>query len=243
MKVFLNEAGLRGSIRDSRNRLCRWWRRNTVTADFHSLKPASRSFGVDRGTVIDRHYIESFLSEYSADIRGRVLEVADNNYTLKFGGDKVTKSDVLHIAADDSQATIVGDLATGGGIPKTAFECMIVTQTFQMIYDVHAAVRNAYAALKPGGVLLATLPGISQVSRYDMDRWGDYWRFTDASVKRLFGDVFGPENVAVKAYGNVLTACAFLHGAAAEELKKEELDYCDPDYQVLVTVRAVKPSK
>ncbi|EFK95345.1 glycosyl transferase family 2 [sediment metagenome] len=135
---------------------------------------------------------------------------------------------------------MVGNLATGEGIPEAAFDCMIITQTYQMIYDVASAVFWTYSALKPSGILLATLPGISQISRYDMDRWGDYWRFTDTSARRLFYDVFGEENVTIETYGNVLTAIAFLHGLSAKELRKKELSYHDPDYQLLITVRAVK---
>ena len=84
-------------------------------------------------------------------------------------------------------------------------------------------------------------PGHEPNASYDMDQWGDYWRFTDASAQRLFGDVFGSENVKVETHGNVLTAVASLHGCAAEELKPHELKYNDPDYQVLITVRAEKP--
>jgi SAM-dependent methyltransferase len=197
-------------------------------------------FGFDRGLCIDRYYIEVFLQRHSTDVRGRVLEIGDPGYTCKFGGDRVTCSDVLHAVPGNPQATLVGDLATGEGVPKEAFDCMILTQTFIFIYDVQAAVANCYAALKPDGVLLATFPGISQISRYDMDRWGDFWRFTDASARQLFGQVFGPENITVETHGNVLVACALLHGLAAHELKQEELSYCDPDYQVLITVRAVK---
>ena len=204
------------------------------------LKPISSVFGFDRGKPIDRYYIEAFLQRHSADIHGRVLEIGDPSYTHKFGGDRVTHSDVLHAVPDNPQATLVGDLATGDGVPKETFDCMILTQTLLFIYDVSEAITNCYAALKPGGVLCSTFPGISQISRYDMDRWGDYWRFTTLSAKRLFGEVFQPENVEVQSYGNVLTAIAFLHGLAAKELRKKELDYYDPDYEVLITVRAVK---
>jgi SAM-dependent methyltransferase len=204
------------------------------------LNPISSVFGLDRGQPIDRYYIEAFLQRCSADIHGRVLEIGDPGYTRKFGGDRVTHSDVLHAVPGNPQATLVGDLATGDGIPKETFDCLILTQTLLYIYDVSEAITNCYAALKPGGVLLATFPGISQISRYDMDRWGDYWRFTTLSAKRLFGEVFPPENVAVQSQGNVLTAIAFLHGLAAKELRKKELDYNDPDYEVLITVRAVK---
>ena len=206
----------------------------------HRLRPLGRVFGVDRGQPVDRYYIEAFLEQCSADIHGRVLEIGRPVYAGKFGGGRVTQTDVLHARPGNRHATLVGDLATGSGIPRQAFDCMILTQTLLCIYDVRAAVANAHAALKPGGVLLATFPGISQISRYDMDRWGDYWRFTDASARRLFGEVFGYENVTITVRGNVLAACAFLQGLAAQELTNNELDYSDPDYQVLITVRAVK---
>jgi hypothetical protein len=205
------------------------------------LAPFSRIFGFDRGQSIDRYYIENFLKKHEMDIRGTVLEIGDPGYTSRFGGDRVTHSDVLHVSLDNPRATIVGDLATGEGIPEAAFDCMIITQTYQMIYDVKSSASWTYSSLKPGGVLLATLPGISQISRYDMDRWGDYWRFTDASARRLFGDVFEEKNVTIETYGNVLTAVAFLHGLSVEELRQKELSCHDPDYQLLITVRAVKP--
>jgi ubiquinone/menaquinone biosynthesis C-methylase UbiE len=152
----------------------------------------------------------------------------------------VAKSDILHVWNDNPRATIVADLTCADYIPSDTFDCIIFTQTLQFIYDVRAALRHLYRILKPGGVLLATFHGISQISRYDMDRWGEYWRFTTLSARRLFEEVFPPEHITIEAYGNVLTAIAFLHGLAAEELKQEELDYHDPDYEVLITVRAVK---
>jgi SAM-dependent methyltransferase len=222
-----------------------WFRRFPVVywGSLRSRTPVSRVFGLDRGKPIDRYYIETFLFHNSADIQGHILEIGDASYTRMFGGAKVVKSDVLHVTPDNAQATLVGNLATGEGIPSNSFDCLILTQTLPFIYDVQVAIANAYSALKPDGVLLATFPGISQISRYDMDRWGDYWRFTDASARRMFGEVFGAANVVVKTQGNVLVACAFLHGLAQSELKPAELDYRDPDYQVMITVRAVKSEK
>ena len=222
-----------------------WLRRFPIVrwGSFRRLIPVSRAFGFDRGRPIDRYYIETFLFRNSADIQGHILEIGDASYTRMFGGDKVAKSHVLHAMPGNPQATLVGDLATCEGIPKEAFDCIILTQTLPFIYDVQAAIINVYSALKLDGVLLATFPGISQISRYDMDRWGDYWRFTDASARRLFGNIFGLGNVTVETHGNVLAACAFLHGLAAEELKQAELDYQDPDYQVIITVRALKREK
>ena len=62
----------------------------------------------------------------------------------------------------------------------------------------------------------------------------------EPSARRLFEEVFAAADVRVQTYGNVLTAVAFLHGLAVEELQQEELDHCDPDYEVLITVRCRK---
>jgi SAM-dependent methyltransferase len=202
--------------------------------------PFSRKFGFDRGQPIDRYYIEAFLAAQAADIRGRVLEIGAAEYTRRFGGARVTQSDVLHAAPGNPLATLVGDLCTGAGLPLEAFDCLILTQTLPFVYDVASAVATCRRILKPGGAVLGTLSGISQISRFDMDRWGDFWRFTDASARRLFGGIFGEANTTVVTYGNVLAATAFLHGLAARELTREELDFRDPDYQVSIGVRAVK---
>ncbi len=220
-----------------------WWRRPRPVqwGSLRRLTPVSRVFGFDRGRPIDRYYIEAFLQHHAADIRGRVLEVGEPEYTRKFGGLLVSQSDVLHAVPGNPQATLVGDLQTGQGIPGEAFDCFILTQTLLCVYDVRAAVAHAAAALKPGGVLLVSLPGLSQISRYDADRWGDYWRFTAQSARRLFAEAFAEANVEVQTWGNVLAAVGYLHGLAAHELRRDELDYRDPDYSIVITVRAVKP--
>jgi SAM-dependent methyltransferase len=210
---------------------------------FGSLRrvtPISAVFGLDRGTAVDRYYIENFLARHAFDIHGRVLEIADRAYTTRFGGDRVAQSDVLHVQEGNPKATIVADLTCDNHIAPDSFDCIILTQTLQFIYDVRAAVSTLHRILRPGGVLLATIPGISQISRYDMKRWGEYWRFTTLSAQRLFAEAFGPMNVSVEAHGNVLVASAFLYGLTVEDLHREQLDARDHDYEVLITVRAAK---
>jgi SAM-dependent methyltransferase len=203
-------------------------------------RPVSRQFGFDRGKPIDRWYIERFLADHAADVRGRVLEVAESTYTTWYGGDDVTASDVLFAAEGNPDATIVGDLSTGAGIPEDAFDCFICTQTLSVIYDVRAAVAGSRRLLAPGGVLLGSVPGISQISREDMRDWGEWWRFTERSAQRLFADVYGAANVEVQQHGNVQTAAAFLYGMAVEELEPAALQPADPDFHLLMTVRAVR---
>ncbi len=196
-------------------------------------------FGFDRGQPIDRLYIERFLSVHAPDIRGTVLEIAGNDYARRFGHD-VTRCDVLHVDANHQGGTIAADLSNAAGMSSDLFDCIICTQTLQFIYDVRAAVGTLHRLLKPGGVLLMTVPGISQISRFDMDRWGEHWRFTTLSTRRLCEGVFPPPNVSVRAHGNVLAATAFLYGLAAEELQQEDLDHSDADYELLITARAAK---
>ena len=204
------------------------------------LEPVNRLFGTDRGTPIDRHYIESFLEAHSGDIAGEVLEIAESTYSRQFGAERVAKFHVLHAEEGNPDATLVGDLESGRGIPENAYDCMILTQTLPFIFDFQSAIRTCHRALRDNGVLLATMAGISQISRYDMDRWGDYWRFTSLSAQRCFADVFGEDQVMVQSHGNVLTSTAFLHGLVAEDLRSEELDHRDSDYQLIIAVRAKK---
>jgi SAM-dependent methyltransferase len=198
-------------------------------------------YGESRGQCIDRYYIEKFLTARSADVQGHVLDFCDDTYAHKFGGAKVTKVDVLHLSADNPHATIVADLAQGDQIPSDAFDCILCTQVLHCIYDVHAAVRTLYRILKPGGVVLVTDPGIQKVDCVDIKNEEEHWRFTSLSLRRLFEEVFPKDHVAVKTCGNVLAAIAFLHGFAVEDLRREDLEYCDPDYEVTITLRAIKP--
>jgi FkbM family methyltransferase len=204
-----------------------------------ALEPKSRHFGFDRGTPVDRHYIEVFLRTHQADVRGRVLEVGDSTYTRRFGGPRVTQRDVLNLQAT-SGTTVVADLARAENIADATYDCFILTQTLPFIYDVHAALQTTHRILKPGGVLLLTVPGISQLSRYDAQRWGDYWRFTPQVTERLLAEVFGGDRCAVRAWGNLRAATALLDGRAADELQPEELSYVDADYPVLIAARAVR---
>jgi len=207
--------------------------------NLRSLKPISRVFALDRGTPIDRVYIEDFLESNKKYIKGVLCEIADNTYSKKFSHD-VTQFEILHYTNDTNKATIVGDLTNKETLPEKKIDCFILTQTLNFIYDFKSAINGLFYMLNPGGVALVTVAGICQISRYDMDRWGDYWRFTDLSIKKSFEDVFGIDNVEVDVYGNVLAAVAFLEGISAEELSKDELFYKDIDYQVIITIRAIK---
>jgi SAM-dependent methyltransferase len=225
---------------DQRHPLRQRLRRMTRPAWLGSIRrttPLSPIWGHDRGTPVDRYYIEQFLDRNRQDIRGRVLEIKDSTYTDRFGAG-VEQSDVLDIDPSNPRATIVADLSKVDQIPADHYDCVVLTQTLQLIYDFNAAIKQAWRILRPGGVLLATLPGISRVERASAE--SDYWRFTRASGIALFGANFGPTLVDVHSYGSVLTAIAFLTGMAHEELSRQELETHDSHFPVIIAVRAVK---
>jgi SAM-dependent methyltransferase len=206
--------------------------------DLRRLAPVSRHFGVDRGTALDRYYIEGFLARQATDVRGRVLEVGENTYTFRYGGDRVTRSDVLHVREGNPQATIIANLADAPQIPDASFDCIILTQTLHLIYDARAAVRTLHRILKPDGVLLLTVPGITQVPNGTDWAHTWYWAFTELSVRRMIGEVFGDGNLSVEVGGNVLAATALLHGLAVQEFTADELDRLDRDYPLIIGARA-----
>jgi glycosyltransferase involved in cell wall biosynthesis len=210
--------------------------------DLGGIKPVSLDFGFDRGTPIDRYYIEDFLGRHASDIAGRVLEVGDDTYCRRFGGTRVTAQDVLDVNPDNPTATIVGDLSKPCILPEASFDCLVVTQTLHLIYDMQAAVIQMYRALKPGGVILLTVPGISQLDRRTWaNTW--FWSLTRWSADRLFSDIFGAANVDIETHGNVFAATAFLQGLAVEEVTTAKLDTVDVAYPVIVAVRAQKSAE
>ena len=204
------------------------------------LSPVSRQFGYERGKPIDRRYIEFFLSGYASDIRGVVLEIGDDSYCRRFGGNRVSKQEILHISNANSVATIVANLENAPQIPSNRFDCIVFTQTLHLIHDVKAALVTLHRILKNDGTLLMSVPGISQTCHDNSYPDSDSWRFTKRSISRLVGEVFANGLVDVRTYGNVLAASSFLYGIAAQELTSKELDFCDEDYPVVICMRASK---
>ncbi|SFE08261.1 Methyltransferase domain-containing protein [Bacillus sp. OV194] len=196
-----------------------------------SIRPKSRNFGFDRGKPIDRFYIEKFLENNRSEIKGHVLEVGDNYYTRTYGTN-VSKSDVLNLIPSP-EATIVGDLATGENIPHEVFDCIILTQVIHVIYDIKMALNNTIKALKPGGTLLITTSGLSPSCRTDFH--GDYWRFTDTSLRMLLNELVDEEKIEIDVFGNVAVAKAFLDGLAVHEIPEAILGIKDDHYQVILT--------
>lgn len=197
--------------------------------------PLDDKYGMNRGTPVDRYYIEQFLQAQKELIRGTVMEIGDRVYTEKFGERRVEKSIILHRDTEVSEINqIKGDFVTGEGLTEESVDCLICTQTLPFIYDLCSAANNIVKILKRGGVALLTVGGISPIIQYEMHHWGHFWSFTDMSLRKLFEEIAGVASVEVCTYGNVKSATAFLYGISYEELSQDELNYQDPAYQLII---------
>jgi SAM-dependent methyltransferase len=207
--------------------------------DLRRLMPLSREWGYDRGAPIDRYYIEAFLARQADDIHGRTLEIGDDTYSRRFGGDRVTEAHVLDIDPANAEATVIADLADASHVPSDHFDAIIATQTLHLIQDIGAAIATLHRILAPGGTLLVTTPGINPIGHREWrDRWS--WGLTTSSATSLFETAFTRGSVHVESMGNVLAAAAFVYGLAQEDITPAELDVNDPCYPVTVAIRATK---
>ena len=152
-----------------------WWARARLP---FGVRPLGDQWG-DRGQPAHRDYLEQFLGEVAAGIRGRCLEFQEDSYTTKFGGARVGTVDILHRDPGNPNATIVADLTTANGIPSDAFDCIICTFVLHLVLDVDRMVAELRRILKPGGVLLAAVPDITVC----YPEHHELWRFTEEGLR------------------------------------------------------------
>lgn len=197
-------------------------------------EPVSRQFGTERGTPIDRYYIEKFLHEHEAYIYGDVLEIEDNSYTKQFGWDRVHRSIIMDVNSRDSRVTFNGNLETGEGIQEEIADCVILTQTLMYIFDLKNAAHQIGRLLKKGGTALITCSGISQNSRRCMEDYGCYFNFNVASLVRMFETEHELEVIESGSSGNAKTVTAHISGVCCEDLKQEDFMFEDKCYPLIV---------
>lgn len=203
-------------------------------------RPISFAAGRDRGTPVDRFFIERFINANSDRIRGAVLEVKDRGYTVRVGGSRVTRSDVVDVNRENKEANIISDIRNLKEIADNTYDCFIITQVLQYVDDLDAAVRESHRVIKPGGCLLVTAPTLGKLDGQEDRVAGHYWRLTPDSARYLFEKHFSPEQLEIEGWGNVLVATSFLQGMALEEIPRSKLAIYDPFFTCGVTIRATK---
>ena len=194
------------------------------------VTPISASYGFERGTPIDRYYVDKFFTAHRHVITGRVLEIQTRDHIRTYGAD-VTAADTLDISPGFAP-TYHCDLADAAIVPDGRYDCFLLPNTLCFLRNLEAALQEARRIVRRGGVILATVPGFVPLTP-DVD---DYWH-ASADGWRVVAERVWPDcETAVAAHGNCLAAAASMYGIAAEELTDAELDAHDPRYPVLVTI-------
>jgi len=205
-----------------------------------SQRPLSADYGSERGTPIDRYYIDQFVQRHARDLRGVALEIGAANYLTRFGGAQITAVEILDIDPGNDAATVIGDLRRLDAVPSDSFDCVLLIQVLSFIDDVAAAVGEAARILRPGGTLLVTVPGLAPLDPQAPPGL-ESWRFTVNSLRFLFRSHFVDQNVEISTRGNVRAGVGIWVGMAQEDFRGRDLDHVDERYPCLLTVRAVKP--
>jgi SAM-dependent methyltransferase len=211
----------------------------SVWGTLRRLEPFSDHYGWDRGTPVDRFYMEKFLAGHREWIRGDVLEIRDSHYTDRFAGADVTRH-VLDIDPANRQATVIADLCEAGSLTAAAYDTVLLTQTLHLLPDDEVALANLWRALRPGGAMLLTAPCVSRIDNESPAY--DSWRFTPVGFGRRLAAACPGAEISVSSYGNVLIAVGFLMGLAQEEFELRELEHNDPRFPLLVTALVKKPA-
>ena len=201
----------------------------------------SNDYGDSRGTPITRYYIQHFFLNLNHFGWGNCLEFEDNRYTNQFGKN-VTKYNTFKFSNkyNDKDNLIIGDLTKIPLLPKERFDFIVCTNVLNFIFDFESAIKGIYRMLKKEGKCIITLDGpSSHISRYDMERWGDYWRFTNLSAKKIFErSNFKIEQNTV--YGNPYACSAQLNGFSIQDIDQSKLFPSEKDYQLLIALFLTK---
>ena len=231
-KIWL-EIGSARKVRKENPNPIKDWPQNVV----------SKAMGCDRGMTISRWYIEKFIRDNSMYIKGDVVEIGDNSYTMQYGkninNSYIFTADINKTEIRNSKV-IYGDLQNGKGCQSNIADCFILTQTLPFIFDVNNAAKYIVDMLKPAGVALVTVSGISMISEYADSRWGHYWGFTKQSLQLLFRPYVDEKNIMIMSYGNAKTAAAFLYGLCQQDLCREDFLYNDELVPVVLCAKIVK---
>lgn len=199
-------------------------------------EPFSDLYGFDRGTPVDRFYLERFLDAERAVIRGNVLEIQVNSYTRKFGHD-LTRADTLDLSAQFSPTYHCDLAAADGVVPSEMYDCFLLTNTMTHIERLDEALVQALRIVKPGGVILGSAACLLRLTAPEED----FWRMTAAGWRRTLSRAWPGCQLEVRSHGNCLAAVAALYGLALEELTQAELEVDDERFPLLTTMKCVKP--
>src|SRR4030095_1782745 len=100
--------------------------------------------------------------------------------------------------------TYLCDLAAADIVPSASYDCFLLPNTLCFLRHLEIALCHARRIVRPGGLILATIPGFVPLTPDAADYWhasADGWRETTA---RAWPDC----ETRVESHGNCLAAAA-----------------------------------
>lgn len=200
------------------------------------MEPLSDNHGFERGTPLDRRYIETFLACREDVFHGAVLEVGDDRYSRRFGAPSHTT--VVDVDRTNPDATLLADLCAHASLPAQTYDCIVLVETLHLLSAPAACIANCQQALVSGGSLLVTVPALKRLSPTRPD--SDYWRFTPAGLELVLKQAWhGP--FTVESFGNLRVCLGFLCGQVVEDLDDDDFARNDPRFPLTVAAHARQP--
>jgi len=206
----------------------------------NSINKYSEKFGFDRGTPIDRYYIDEFIRNLEFENEfNTALEFGELHYVERFNvRQKFFLSHPDFSKRKDPKNQIFFDLNTQNKYDGVKFDLIISTNVINFTKNPFVTLSHHIDMLNVDGMLLLTASSSMPISQFDAERWGDYWRFTPDAMNHLLENLDCEYHV--QSFGNFKSSVAFLCGLASEEMKATDLKEKDTRYPLLVVALVKK---
>ena len=200
----------------------------------NSINKYSEKFGFDRGTPIDRYYIDEFIRNLELNNEfNTALEFGELNYVEQFNvSHKFFLSHPDFSKSKDTKNQILFDLNTQKKYDGQKFDLIISTNVINFTKNPFVTLRHHIDMLNIDGTIFLTASSSMPISQFDAERWGDYWRFTPDAMHHLLENL--DCEYQVESLGNFKSSVAFLCGLASEEMEESDLKEKDNRYPLLV---------
>ena len=206
----------------------------TGSIDWGDLKrhlPICAFWGSRRGTVIDRHYLLSFIKSIRDEVVGSTIEIGGNSGNQQlYEFSNATSYRGVDLVAGPG-VDLVGDAHDPSLLPASSVDTVLAFNILEHCKAPAKVVENIHKWLRPRGMAFVMVPAAQRLHRYP----ADYVRFMPDGLLALF-ESFSDRRVY--SFGTLPATLASLLGIASEELETSDLEDHHPDYPVAVCLSA-----
>lgn len=226
-------------LRDKKNKLLSQLRKarypiGTLNwGDLRRGKPFCNEFGFERGTPIDRYYLDKFISSIRHLVKGKVVEIGGAlSNREQYGFENTSTYDAVDLLSSPF-VNICGDIHESNLLKPDYYDTILLFNVLEHCHTPQKVVDNIHNWLASSGYCLAIVPNAQRIHNNP----GDYWRILPDGMKTLFQNF---AKVQVTTYGSPTSLIASYMGIAAQELTHDELTEINPLYPVTTCLVAQK---